>query len=459
MLQDVPLRREPKPPEGGCVFQFTFTLHGGEMKKSFIATLALICCMVWSVPAFAVDFEYGGYWRTRAYTMNGFTGDGDDESLDMSKVDARGRLWTKHIINEETSWTNRIEFNVIWGDEDNGGGIATDGTDYIRFKHSYMDYDTTVFNTDMHLRMGLQGFTVANGMLFDDDFAGLILSHEGSTATHRFIWMKVFEGSTLSGEYEEDLEDLDVDFLGLSSTFNFMNDALALNAYVFYLTSDDGREWSATTGNQEISVYYLGADIKYTLDSGNIWGVLLYEGGSADVVNSDVEYDMKAYIAALGGEMNLGKVGIHGQVFYASGDDDLSDTDVTGFYVPRGQSYYWSEIMGMGVFDYTASSGSPADTISNVVAGNLGISYEVSQDLSLTGDIWHARHADTNVLVTEKTLGTEIDLRADYKINEDLNLVVVGAYLFADDATTMGADDASDVYEIGMQLSFSFSTL
>jgi hypothetical protein len=429
------------------------------MKKTFMAALAMVCCMAWTLPAMAVDLEYGGYWRTRAYTMDGFTGDSEDKSLDMSKVDARGRLWTKHIVNEETSWTNRIEFNVIWGDEENGGGISTDGTDYIRFKHSYVDLDTQVADTDLHVRIGLQPFSAAKGMLFDDDFAGLIVSHKGDMATHNFIWMKVFEGATLSGEYEEDLEDLDVDFLGISSTFGLMNDALTLNTNLFYLASSDGREWSATTGNQDIDVFYLGLDFKYTLTSGNIWGVFLYEFGEAEVVNSNVEYDMNAYIAALGAEIDLDPVGIHTQVFYASGDDDLSDSDVEGFYVPRGQSYYWAEIMGLGVFDYTASNGSPADTISNVIAANIGASYKVSEDLSLTGDIWYARHAENNALVTEDVLGTEIDLRADYKLNDDLNLTVVGAYLFAGDATTMDAEDDSDVFEIGMQVSFAFSTL
>lgn len=429
------------------------------MRRAVIAALALICCMAWVMPVYAVDMEYGGYWRTRGYTMDGFTGDGEDESLDMSKVDARGRLWTKHIINDTTSWTNRIEFNVIWGDEDNGGGIATDGTDYIRFKHSYVDLDTTVAETDLHFRIGLQGFTAANGMLFDDDFAGMVVSHEGGFATHKFIWMKVFEGATLSGEYEEDLEDLDVDFLGLSSSFNFMNDALTLNTNVFYMVSEDGREWSATTGNQDIDVYFLGADLTYTMDNGNIWGTLLYEGGTAAVANSDVEYDMSAYLAAIGGQIDFDPASVHAQVFYASGDDDLSDTDSTAFYVPRGQSYYWAEIMGLGVFDYTASNGSCGDTLSNIVALNLGLSYEVTEDLTLTGDIWYAEHVDTNDSVTESALGTEVDLRADYKLNEDMNVTLVGAYLFADDATTMDAEDASDVFEIGLQLSFRFSSL
>jgi hypothetical protein len=429
------------------------------MKKNcLMGILALLCSLVMALPAFAVDLEYGGYWRTRAYTMDGFSGDKDDESNDLSKIDARGRLWTKHIVNEEMSWTNRIEFNVVWGDELHGGGVGTDGTDYIRFKHSYVDLDTVIAGQDLHFTIGLQPYTAAKGMLFDDDFAGMILSHRAGDNDFKLIWMKVFEGSTLSGEYEKDLEDLDVNFVGFAPEFNLLNDTLKVNAYGFYLFSEDAREWSGTTGNQDVSVVYLGAEVNYALSMGNVWGVLLYETGTADVVYSDVEYDMNAYIAAIGANINLDALGVHGQIFYASGDDDLDDSDVEGFYVPRGQSYYWSEIMGLGVFDAVYSNGSPGDVISNVIACNIGVSYEVNEDLNLTGDVWYAEHAETNALVSEDALGTEVDLRADYKVNDDLNLTVVGAYLFADNATTMDAADDADTFEIGLMLSFKFKS-
>jgi len=39
---------------------------------------------------------------------------------------------------------------------------------------------------------------------------------------------------------------------------------------------------------------------------------------------------------------------------------------------------------------------------------------------------------------------------------DNLKLEVVGAYLFADDATTGGGDNADDPYEIGTRLSLSF---
>lgn len=434
------------------------------MKKSLLVAFTFVCCLAWTLPAFAVDMEYGGYWRTRAYTMSGFTGDSDDESMDFSKVDARGRLWTKMLVNDELSWTNRFEFNVIWGDEESGGGIATDGTDYLRIKHSFVDLDTAILEQDLHFRIGLQGYEVCRGMLFSDDFAGLKITYATDIMDLDLVWMKAFEGATLAGEYEEDLDDLDVDFLTLQPLFRLADDTLLLRPFVSYLTSEDGREWSGTTGNQDFDVFYFGAEAKYTYDDmATLWAIGIYETGDAEVVDSDVEYDVSGYVAALGFEVDLDETvegfGVHGQVFYASGDDDLTDDKSEGFYVPRGQSYYWSEIMGLGTFDYAASNGSPGDTISNIIAGNIGLSYQLTDDLTITGDLWYAEHAETNQVVTEEALGTEVDLRLDYLVNDDLKLALVGAYLFADDGTTMGAEDESDVMEVGLQLEFSFSTL
>lgn len=434
------------------------------MNKNIFKLLVVLCGLFTAMPALAVDFEYGGYWRTRAYTMNGFSGDSEDKSQDISQIDARGRLWTKHQINSSMSWTNRVEFNVIWGDEENGGGIGTDGTDYLRFKHSFVDLDTTVFTKDVHWRIGLQRHEQSRGFLFADDFAGLNVSFDALKGEFNLIWMKVFEGATFADDYDDDLDDLDVNFLGLAPKFSIMNDALTLNPYCYYLTSKDASEFSGTTGNSELDVFYIGANIDYVFDSGKVWAVLISQTGSAGVVyDDDIDYDVSGYLGALGSEVKFGKMGIHGEIFYSSGDSDTDNTDVTCFYVPKGQQHYWSEIMGAGVFDSFKSNGSPGYEVSTNTSGllayNLGLSFEISDELTLTGDVWYGQYAETNDTFTEDSLGTEVDLRADYMVNEDLKLTVVGAYLFAGDATTLDAEDPTDVYEVGMQLSFFFNSL
>ena len=111
--------------------------------------------------------------------------------------------------------------------------------------------------------------------------------------------------------------------------------------------------------------------------------------------------------------------------------------------------------MGNGVFDEQISAGSTVD-VSNLWAANIGASIKPVEKLKLTGDIWYAAHPKNDFTTDEKKLGTEVDLRADYQLVEGLNLTVVGAYLFADDATSLDGNNDEDPYEVGAQLSLSF---
>jgi len=106
------------------------------------------------------------------------------------------------------------------------------------------------------------------------------------------------------------------------------------------------------------------------------------------------------------------------------------------------------------MFDNQASAKSPADKISNIKAINIGAGYKATPNLSFKADVWHAKLAESDVAGND-TLGTEIDLRMTYALMKNLNLDLVGAYLFAGNATFDGAN-SSNAYEIGTQLSFSF---
>jgi hypothetical protein len=79
------------------------------------------------------------------------------------------------------------------------------------------------------------------------------------------------------------------------------------------------------------------------------------------------------------------------------------------------------------------------------------------EKLKLTGDLYYAAHPEDDLVTDEKTLGVEVDLVATYQLLEGLSLDLVGAYLFADDATALtdGGND-EDPWEVGTRLSLSF---
>ena len=410
------------------------------MKKLLTGLLAVGLVLALTLPASAFDSEFGGYWRTRAYMQKDFTGS-DTGKSDLQQVDTRTRLYYTAVFSEDFKFVNKFEWNVTWGDTV-GGDIGTDGMGIFRIKHSYANFNLGSVN----FLIGLQPRTLHRGFLFDDDFAGAVVTFNGSGFSIPLIWMKAYEGGT-----GNTANDNDVDYYVLKPTFTFGN--TALTPTLAYVYSKDASKWPTLSGNKEVKVYFAGLDADLKFGGGSTaWFTGIYEGGSAELINGK-SMDISAYLLALGGKVNVGAIDIHGQVFYATGEDKTT-TDSEAFYVPKGQSYYWAELMGYGIFDNQFSAGSPADQIGNIMAANIGVGFKVSDALKITADLWHAKLAESDAKGND-VLGTEIDLVLTYSLMKNLTLDVVGAYLFAGDATYGGTNSANP-YEIGTRLSFSF---
>ncbi len=397
------------------------------MKKFMIAALVAIVGIAFTAPAFAVEHEFGGYWRVRAYT-NGNFGGVDDSSKDISMWDSRTRLYYTAQINDNLKFVNKFEMDTNWGD-DTYGNVGADSV-AVEVKNSYVDFNLGALNT----KIGTQGLVLSRGFLFDDDFSGINMTF-GSTT---FVFAKIDENGANMGD--------DASLFHLLHTV--ATDTFTITPGVTYVDLAD-----------ESYTYFLALDADVNLGAATVWTSLLYQGGDVDATDSDIS----AFLVALGGSFAITDAfSIHGQAFYASGDDDATDDDIEGFatidnagsYIP-GNSYYWSEIMGYGTFDEIVSANSPADNISNIMAVNLGTTFKASEKLSLSADIWYAELNEDTATARDEALGTEIDLGATYQLIDGLTLDVVAAYLFADDATYDGSND-EDPYEIGAQLSLSF---
>jgi hypothetical protein len=334
---------------------------------------------------------------------------------------------------------------------------------------------------------------IARGFVFADEYAGLTISYRTDTMNLVGEWIKVFEGNV-----GDDFNDYDFDIYGLNPVFTF-GEGFSLNPFVYWAYNDSngwidlagaglnqpGGEF--TYGQQvffsqngafidEQSIYWIGVNADFNLGPAAIWATGIYQGGSLDnddaVLPGGDDIDISAYLFAFGASMPLGPVGLHGQFFYASGDEDADDDWEAFFGIGGGGvgwAYYWSEIMGLGIFDQQFSAGSPNADVSNIWAVNIGATLKPIEKLSLKGDIWYAQlvedstgpgatidPATLNITGGEDDLGVEVDLVATYQLIEGLNLDVVGAYLFAGDATSRTGKNDDDPYEVGMRLSLSF---
>jgi hypothetical protein len=421
------------------------------MKKFTILVLAAVLLVAFTVPASAMEYVFGGYWRTRAYTNQNFTGD-DSEMKDWTVVDTRTRLYFTAVLNENLKLVNKFEMDGTWGSHSAKGtgsysDIGADGVN-LEIKNSYADFNLGPVNA----KVGIQGMAIARGFLFDDDFAGAVVSYSDDMMSLPLIWMKAHEGG-------EGHNRRDVDYYGIAPTFNL--GAVTFNPFGVFAYSENARDWSPTSPYDDVKMYYAGANLDADMGMASVWLTGIYQGGEAELLGTDETVDFKAWLAAGGLGVNLGPVEVHGQAFYATGQDP-DDEDNTAFFVPQGQSYYWSEIMGYGVFDNDVSNNAPADQIGNIMAANLGVTVSPVPELSISLDGWYAALAEDRWVGTgedlseENELGIEVDLRITYQLVKGLKLDVVGAYLFAGDVTTNKVANDENPYEVGTQLSLSF---
>ena len=393
------------------------------MKKMLGVMMVAMVCMALAMPASAVENEFGGYWRTRGISMQDFNG---TDSGTNAYVDTRTRLYYTAKFSDKFKFVNKFEIDQGWGDTV-GGDIGADGKGILEIKNSYADFSLANHN----FKVGIQPGKIGRGFLFDDDFAGLTATCTLDKISLPFYFMKVSDEELPAGAATTERE-----YYAVSPVFN-LSSTLSLNPYLL-LDKEQGKD---------TTVYYLGADVNAKVDAMTAWATFIYQTGETN------DNDTSAFLLGAGADAGL----VHGQFFYASGDDDAADDEQNAFglhhLVGKGQTYYWSEIMGEGIFDGTRSNNAPGTKISDVAAANVGVTVKAMDKLTLSGDLWYAQLAEERMVngSMEDVLGFEIDLKATYMVLDNLKLDVVAAYLIAGDAT-----GEEDPIEIGTQLSFSF---
>jgi hypothetical protein len=422
-----------------------------KMKKIAVLGLAVVLVIAFTVPAMAIESVFGGYWRTRAYTQTDFSGN-DHGSRDVTLVDTRTRLYYTAVFNENLKFVNKFEMDAAWGGDSAGyGDIGADGVK-VEVKNSYVDFNLGAVNS----KIGVQPYKLARGFLFNDDFAGAVITYKAEAFELPFFWIKAYEGGM-----GDDMNDYDVDYYGIAPKFAF-GDTGSVQPFFVYAFSDDASAMAwPVAGLEGLDIFYLGFDADLNFDPISVWLTGIYQFGSVDDLGSNDEIDINAWLAAVGAKADFEAFDIHGQIFYASGQSD-DEEDVEQYFSLRGQDYHWAEIMGGGIFDSAGFSNNASNNapgyanISNIVAFNLGAGFKPMTDLGVKLDVWYAQLDEEIEAGIDEELGTEVDLVVTYTLMEGLNLDLVGAYLFAGDATTMDVEDDANPYELGAQLSLSF---
>jgi len=474
------------------------------MKKYAILALAALLVVAFTVPAAALENEFGGYWRTRFYQMGHFDGEKDDAGS-WRLVDTRTRLYYTAKINDNLKLVNKFEMDAVWGESQYRapsvytvygtagvtaiGIVAVNnpaaslygdpGADGVRVevKNSYADFNLGPVN----FTVGVQPYALFRSFYIDNDDSGVIARWpitEGAGIAAS--WLKAYEGGADGGN------NSDVDSYTLSGWFYF-NENISIKPSISYARSSEldtvfsvatltdpadvgtYNTVASTLPLGELSLVTYGFDFDMNFDNFGLWMTAFGQDGSVDATGKDL--DISAWLVAIGGNVALGPVDLHAQGFYSPGDDDtdqanplLRDSDLENVQAPQA-SYYWAEILGYGIFDQAVPNGSPGDKIFNIWAVNLGATFKPMDKLKITTDLWYASRENDILYVnalsptgfrSESKLGTELDVVATYQLVEGLNLDLVGAYLWAGDAVSVDGNNDENPYEFGARLSLSF---
>lgn len=190
------------------------------MKKIVVLLLAAAYLAGNAVAAQAIDFRIRGDW------MFGFglvdtnyvkkVGNKKVATTDDFASLQRVRLQMDAVASEALSGNLFLEIGETpWGRSARGGALGADGTNLIKVKRAYIDW--LVPNTDLRIRMGLQGITLPNAAggstFWDDDGAAITASytfneHVGLTA----MWARPYNDN-YAGELQADGSVRDVNFL------------------------------------------------------------------------------------------------------------------------------------------------------------------------------------------------------------------------------------------------------
>jgi hypothetical protein len=393
------------------------------MKKIIASAVGLMLAGgIATTASAAVENQFGGYWRNRNFVQDNFSG---QDTSSYYRGDNRTRLFYTAKFNDDFKFVNKFEFNSVWGDN-NGGDIGADGSTWV-VKNSYADFNVGAVNA----KLGIQAATIARGFIFDDDFSGAMVTPSFGNVSIPLVYIHSSNDDLGSSAkiFNPITNDATDEHIAAALFSIKISDAVKVVPYVVYHTQSG-----------EFDNYYIGVDADAKLGSVSVWGTGIFNGGEIN------DTDNMGFLAAAGADAGI----VHGQAFYATGDDDATDSDNDQFISAPGSSYYWSEIMGLGVFDNRASNGSLGDDITNVMAANAGVTIKPMDKLKIDGDVWYAMLAEDNA-AGEDELGVEFDAKLTYTIMENLTAEGVFAYLISGDAT---GDE--DVLEGGVRFSLKF---
>ena len=472
------------------------------MKK--LATLLLAAGLVFGAAtgASAIDFKASGEW-VMGFEL-GSNGDfnaaqgGFKSGEDNFEAEQRLRLKIDAVASENLSGTVMFEIGESkWGNKGQGAALGTDGT-VVEVKRAYIDWIAP--NTDLSLRMGLQGVALpsfVNGnQVLDDDVAAIVANYKfNDNVALTALWARPFNDNykgyeTANGTQDAAMFD-NVDVFAAVVPLTF--DGIKVTPWAAYGMVGKNSGYKNPDGDYAVGSYAKGT---YANRQADAYGSMFAAGLTGEITMADPfrfawDLEYSGYKSGFDGKKHLAdKEGFSqdqaGWVFTALGEYKM-DWGTPGLYAwyasgNDGNRYNGSEQIfqlnngasefGVLAFDGSTSGIGRDSLLGENIAGTWGIGARV-KDMSFLeglkhtfrvtymmgtnsndsiaykgGKTWKNTDFDTNHNV-KYNLGTtesalEVSLTNTYQIYENLTMIAEVAYLkaFLDDELRWDADAA-----------------
>ena len=400
-------------------------------------------------------------------------------------ANSRARLKFQAMAGKEISATIFFEMDsATWGDANgtrNSMGYWNADRAAVEVKHAFFDVAVPYFGVPvpMTVRLGIQPLSIRDSWFLYVDGAGIVVQMKPDPVKINLAWMKPYEGKVYNSD------DADMYAIDVSGTI----EGFTLGAHGSYMNINEyGLPTSVTAvgtqANAQADFYWLGAyaDGKYAGFNFNF--DFIYDSGKVKNING-TDFKANGWLAALGADFPWENWDFGGGLWYATGSDANKD-DEKAFVSPPGSepgpdafTKYSSVYFGSGLFrgEYGYAANGSRNAIGNGIGGTWGAMayaglkvnpwYQVYlhgmyiADTTKNGNtVGNARDAGSGELSDDNAIGLEFTLSNIFKVYKNLDLYVIGGYLFAGDALDMwdGTENTSikDPYVLATRLVYSF---
>ena len=387
------------------------------MKRIILSVFAAAVTAAWAIPASAGDVTFSGQYRLRGeYTNN--NNFNDDVSDDSDVWVQRVRLTANAKATDDVSAKITLQDTRTWGAT---GQLSGDSAN-VDLHEAYVNV-SDVFGTPVSLRAGRQ--ELAYG---DERLIGSFGWSNNGRAFEAFKLMYSNDAVNVDAFTATITEDGaagdDTYFNGVYATLKQLVPNNTLDVYLLQLTS--GTSDSATT-------YTLGARLKGAVAGVDYTVELPYQFGEA---TSTTDISAWAFAAKVGYTLPTPmKIRVGAEYDLATGQDP-DETDVTVFnnLFPTNHAHF-------GIADVAN-----VNQWSNMQAWSVNASVDLNEKTRLYVAYWDFTEQETTAAGESDDLGSEIDLIATYKYNNNLNIEAGAARFMPGDAAGTDPDDRDWAY-------------